>query len=63
MNEKEQIAHDKALAYAQLKFPSDLSDLNNRPNHGIITPQDELMAFNYTYSNAYTFFLEEGNKF
>lgn len=63
MNEKEQIAHDKALVYAQLKFPNDLAELQRRPNQGTTTPQEELLEFNYTYSNAYDFFLKEGNKF
>ncbi|CAH0417498.1 hypothetical protein KAR50_00035 [Periweissella fabaria] len=59
MTDKEQIAHDKAIAYTQATFLRDLNKQNEQPHHKITHSVEEVDLFNYTYSQAFKLFFNE----
>ena len=61
MTDKEQMAHDKAIAYTQTTFLRELEKSNQSPHHQITNPVDEIDLFNYTYSKAFKLFLEQSD--
>lgn len=63
MTDKEQIAHDKAIAYTQATFLRELDKSNKDPHHKITNPVDEIDLFNYTYSEAFKLFLKQSDRY
>jgi hypothetical protein len=63
MTDKEQIAHDKAIAYTQATFLRELDKANQDPRHKINNPVDEIDLFNYTYSESFKLFLDQSDRY
>lgn len=60
---KEQIAHDKAIAYTQATFLRELEKANKDPHHIIPSPVDEVDLFNHTYAKAFELFLKQSDRY
>lgn len=63
----EQVAHDKAIAFAQATLLKDIEESEIQQSHGArkhhASILEQLGAFNYTYVEALKFFTEQKNRY
>lgn len=63
----EQIAHDKAIAFAQVTLLKDIEDFEIQQSHGgskhHTTLNEEADIFNYNYVESLKYFTEQKDKY
>lgn len=61
MTDNEQLAHDKAIAFAQATLLKEVENDEQHSNHKS-SIRDQASIFNYNYVESFKYFLNQGNK-